>query len=133
MVQVQSVLSDNKSQELWGMLQDARKAERLTSQDMMRYRREAERHVGSDEHLYRIEWVSGWLDDTGFSLNWEQDPQSKKMLIQLLDGNDPSAEVDRSAIGRWHEYVGSYVLRQPTEWMPEHKEGRGAIFLARWV
>jgi paired amphipathic helix protein Sin3a len=61
-----------------------------------------------------------------------QDPQSKKMLIQLLEGNDPSAEVDRSAIGRWHEYLDSYVLRQPTEWLPEHRdEGRSAIFLRR--
>lgn len=58
MEQVQSVLSDNKSQELWMMLQDARKTERLTNQDIIRYRREAERHVGSDEHLYRVEWVA---------------------------------------------------------------------------
>lgn len=63
-----------------------------------------------------------------------QDPQSKKMLIQLLEGNDPSVEVDRSAVGRWHEYLDSYVLRQPTEWLPEHKdEGRSAIFLRRCV
>ncbi|KAF8140489.1 hypothetical protein EV363DRAFT_1152523 [Boletus edulis] len=116
--QVQSVLSDNKSQELWAMLQEARRTERLTNQDMIRYRREAERHVGPDEHLYRIEW----------------DPQSKKMMIQLLEGHDPSAEVDRSAMGRWHEYVDSYVLRHPTEWIPEHKEVEGsAVFLRRWV
>ncbi|KAG8219608.1 hypothetical protein J3R82DRAFT_562 [Butyriboletus roseoflavus] len=66
--QVQSVLSDNKSQELWMMLQDARKVGWLTNKDMIRYRREAERHVGSDEHLYRIEWVAGQLsplDDLG--------------------------------------------------------------------
>jgi len=67
----------------------------------------------------------------GFLTEMAQDPRSKKMLVQLLDGNDPSAEVDRTALGRWHEYVESYVLRQPTEWMPEHKEGRSAVFLAR--
>lgn len=61
MEQVQSVLSDNKSQELWMMLQDAHKVERLTNQDMIRYRREAERHAGSDEHLYRVEWVAARL------------------------------------------------------------------------
>ena len=70
-VQVQSVLSDNKSQELWGMLQDARKAERLTNQDMIRYRREAERHAGSDEHLYRIEWVAGCLSIVIFVAHWK--------------------------------------------------------------
>ena len=61
--QVQSVLSDGKSQELLTMLQDVHKASRLTNQDMIRYRREAERHVGSDEHLYRIEWVSTCLSN----------------------------------------------------------------------
>ncbi|KAF8560140.1 hypothetical protein OG21DRAFT_1401704 [Imleria badia] len=114
--QVQSVLSDNKSQELCSMLQDARKTERVTTQDMIRYRREAERHVGADEHLYRIEW----------------DPEAKKLKIQLLEGNDPSAEIDRSAMGRWHEYMESYVLRHPTEWVPEPRdEGRSAVFLRR--
>ncbi|KAH0838111.1 hypothetical protein J3R83DRAFT_6357 [Lanmaoa asiatica] len=135
--QVQSVLSDNKSQELWIMLQDARKADRLTNQDMIRYRREAERHVGSDEHLYRIEWVAACLptlDDTCPLLEMAQDPRMKTMLIQLLEGNDPSAEVDRSGVGRWCEYLDSYVLRQPTEWIPEHKEeGRSALFLRKWL
>lgn len=64
----------------------------------------------------------------------EQDPELKKMYIQLLESNDPSAEVDRSVVGRWREYLDSYVLRQPTEWMPEHKvEGRSALFLRKWV
>jgi paired amphipathic helix protein Sin3a len=26
-------------------------------QDLIRYRREAELHVGADDHLYRIQWV----------------------------------------------------------------------------
>ena len=39
------------------MLQATRKAETLTMHDIIRYRREAERHVGSDENLYRFEWV----------------------------------------------------------------------------
>lgn len=56
------------------------------------------------------------------------------MIIQLLESNDPSAEVDRSAVGRWREYMDSYVMRQPTEWMPEPKEdGRSALFLRKWV
>ncbi|KAF9245891.1 hypothetical protein BU15DRAFT_85551 [Melanogaster broomeanus] len=114
--QVHSVLSDNKSQELWTLLQDTRTVETLSTQAMIRYRREAERHVGSDGYLYRIEWEA----------------HSKKMYIQLLEVNDPSAEVDRSAIGRWQEYIASYVLRQPTEWLPEQKEeGKRTLFLRR--
>lgn len=63
-----------------------------------------------------------------------QNAESKKMTIQLLEGNDPSAEADRSALGRWREYLDSYVLRQPTEWMPElREEGRSAVFLRKWV
>jgi hypothetical protein len=37
------------------MLQATRK--RFTMHDIISYRREAERHVGSDENLYRFEWV----------------------------------------------------------------------------
>lgn len=51
------MVSDNKCQELWTLLQEVRRVDTLTNQDMIRYRRESERHVGSDEHLYRIEWV----------------------------------------------------------------------------
>jgi hypothetical protein len=39
------------------MLQKARSAERVSAADIINYRREAELHVGSDDHLYRIEWV----------------------------------------------------------------------------
>lgn len=53
------MISDSKCQELWTLLQEVRRVDTLTNQDMIRYRRECERHVGSDEHLYRVEWVSG--------------------------------------------------------------------------
>lgn len=73
----------------------------------------------------------GWYT---FLTGSAQGPESKKMIIQLLESNDPSAEVDRSAVGRWREYMDSYVMRQPTEWMPEPKEdGRSALFLRKWV
>lgn len=49
---------DNKCQELWDLLQAERQREKTTLYDTIRYRREAERHVGSDDHLYRIECVS---------------------------------------------------------------------------
>ncbi|KAG6335086.1 hypothetical protein ID866_3995 [Astraeus odoratus] len=115
-LQVQSVISDSKCQELWTLLQDVRRADTLSNRDMIRYRRESERHVGSDENLYRVEW----------------DAQSKKIYIQLLDSNDPSVEIDRSPVGRWRAYLDSYVLWQPTEWIPGPKRGKkGALFLRR--
>ncbi|KAI6153808.1 hypothetical protein BKA82DRAFT_14535 [Pisolithus tinctorius] len=106
--QVQFVVSDNKCQELWALLRDVRRVGVLTNQDMIRYRRESEKHVGSDEHLYRVEW--------------------------LLDADDPSVGGDRTAVGRWQEYMDSYVLWQPTEWVPSQMRQRSdALFLRKHV
>lgn len=56
--QVQTVLSDSKCQDLLSLLESLRQTETVTNQDVIRYRREAERHVGQDDHLYKIQWVS---------------------------------------------------------------------------
>lgn len=58
---MQTVVSDNKCQELWDLLRKARQEKALTRQDIMRYRREAAKHVGSDDNLYRVEWVRAIL------------------------------------------------------------------------
>ena len=55
------MLGDHKCQELWYMLQQARGGDKATTHDIIRYRREAERNVGSDEKLYRFDWVSGFI------------------------------------------------------------------------
>ena len=55
---MQTILGDNKCQELWHLLKRIRRKESATLHDIVRYRREAERHVGSDEHLYKIDCVS---------------------------------------------------------------------------
>ena len=56
--QVQTILSDYRCQDLWKLLQSAQNSEIITNQDVVRYRREAERHVGQDDHLYALQWVS---------------------------------------------------------------------------
>ncbi len=56
--QVQTILSDNKCQELLALLESAQNSELISNQDIIRYRREAERHAGQDDHSYRVEWVS---------------------------------------------------------------------------
>ena len=56
--QVQTILSDSRCQVLWSFLQVAQSSETITHQDVVRYRREAEKHVGQDDHLYRLQWVS---------------------------------------------------------------------------
>ena len=52
------MLGDNKCQELWHLLKRIRRQETVTLHDVVRYRREADRHVGSDEHLYKVDCVS---------------------------------------------------------------------------
>ena len=55
---MQTIQGDNRCQELWHLLQETRKQENVTLDDIIKYRREAERHVGADDHLYRIDCVS---------------------------------------------------------------------------
>ncbi|KIY50623.1 hypothetical protein FISHEDRAFT_39019 [Fistulina hepatica ATCC 64428] len=95
--QVQTVLSDLRCHELWSLLQIAA----LTIQDIIRYRREAERYVSSDEHLYRIVWSR----------------KAQTLQIQLMGGEDPSVDAI-NIYARWREYVNSYVTRHRTEWLP---------------
>lgn len=63
--QVQTIEADSKCQELWELLQWTRREESMTIHDVIAYRREAEQHVGSDENLYRFEWVCFISVDTG--------------------------------------------------------------------
>ncbi|KAI0347668.1 hypothetical protein BDW22DRAFT_1319555 [Trametopsis cervina] len=100
--QVQTIQGDNRCQELWHLLQATRKQDDLTLYDIIRYRREAERHVGADDHLYRIDC----------------DRTTKALRIQLLGAEDPSADEDNTAVGRWREYCATYVSQHPTEWLP---------------
>ena len=55
--QVQTIVSDNKCQELWQFLRRHRSEVSFTRQDIIKYRRKAEQHVGADDNLYRVEWV----------------------------------------------------------------------------
>ncbi|GJE87693.1 hypothetical protein PsYK624_037760 [Phanerochaete sordida] len=117
--QAQTILGDNKCQELWDLLEGNRAKESVTLYDIIRYRREAEHHVGSDDHLYRVDC----------------DRESRRLRIQLLSKDDPSVNEDDSTEGRWREYVASYVLRHPTEWLPRRtsarKPRRGPVYLKR--
>ncbi|KAK0505793.1 histone deacetylase complex, SIN3 component [Armillaria luteobubalina] len=115
--QVQTIIGDVKCQELWSLLQSAQHTNSITNQDVIRYRREAERHVGQDDHLYRIQWVRG----------------TKMIRVQLMSAEDPSVEGGKDAVPRWREYVNTYVMRHPTEWIPMEKETSSRVFLARSI
>ena len=58
------------------------------------------------------------------------------MRIQLLGTSDPSTYEDSTAVGRWREYVATYVLKHPTEWLPaagERRKRGPPLFLKRCV
>lgn len=111
----------------------------MTVHDVIAYRREAEQHVGSDENLYRFEWVcfiSGALCVANFTPCRQQDARLKALRIQLIGDEDPSVDEDEGGTGRWREYVASYVTKHPTEWIAtaDGKKMNGAEpFLSRYV
>lgn len=43
------------------LLENVRNMDNASNRDIIRYRREAELNVGSDEHLYKVDWVSLFL------------------------------------------------------------------------
>lgn len=110
--QVQTILADTKCQDLWLFLQ-SQGSETITKRDVVRYRREAEKHVGTDDHLYKVEWVR----------------ETKKIRVYLIGPDDASVDSDGSDGGRWREYVNTYVSTYPTEWLPEARQSQ--VFLRR--
>ncbi|KIK70594.1 hypothetical protein GYMLUDRAFT_65815 [Collybiopsis luxurians FD-317 M1] len=115
--QVQTIISDAKCQELWTLLQSAQVTEFITNQDIIRYRREAEAHVGQDCHLYKFQW----------------ERETKIMRIHLMRPEDASVHRLRKpqSLSRWRAYVDTYILRHPTEWLPSQNKESSPIFLRR--
>ncbi|KZT66663.1 hypothetical protein DAEQUDRAFT_730074 [Daedalea quercina L-15889] len=100
--QVQNVLSDAKSQELFEFLRRDRELASPTTQDQINARRNTERVVGPDENIFRIDWL----------------PESKTVTVQLF-GKDDSRFVDSEALtGRWQAYVQSFVSDERTQGVP---------------
>jgi paired amphipathic helix protein Sin3a len=57
---VQTILTDVKSQDLLELLKKERALSQPTGQDQLNNRRNAEKVLGPDENLFRIDWVRGW-------------------------------------------------------------------------
>ncbi|KAF8518598.1 hypothetical protein JB92DRAFT_2902348 [Gautieria morchelliformis] len=123
--QVQAVVQDFRCHELMCMLEQQRARDtdvlgsRIASQDVIRYRRQAEALVGSDENLFRIDWLTDTkclriqlLDVDDLSL----DPPPTCKEAGLLVKSPSGAEAINSRMTRrWKQYVLSYVLSYPTE------------------
>jgi paired amphipathic helix protein Sin3a len=53
------------------------------------------------------------------------------MRIALCNSDEPSMETDGSSMSRWREYVNTYVMSYPTEWLPDTQKRSSAVFLRR--
>lgn len=64
-----------------------------------------------------------------------QEPELKMLRMQLIGADDPSVDGGTSMVHRWREYVDTYVMHYPTEWVPETKEqGQSStVFLRRYT
>ncbi|KAK0433825.1 uncharacterized protein EV420DRAFT_1481708 [Desarmillaria tabescens] len=65
----------------------------------------AEKVLGSDENLFRINWL----------------PESKKMMMQLIGKDDSSFDNLEISTGQWQAYIKSYVQTGPTTDVPQMK------------
>lgn len=66
---------------------------------------------------------------------FSQDGRLKALRIQLIGEEDPSVDEDEDGMGRWREYVASYVTKHPTEWVfpsDGKKISGGEPFLSRY-
>jgi paired amphipathic helix protein Sin3a len=62
----------------------------------------------------------------------EQNPEDKTMHIQLMGPGEASVDDTRTAANRWREYVDSYVMEHPTEWIQGVGHGQQArLFMRR--
>jgi len=97
--QAQAVISDPKSQELLEHLKRERSLTSPTTQDRINSRRHAEKILGPDENVFRIDWLS----------------DSKTMTFQLIGKDDSSFDDSEVLTGRWQAYIDAYVGAESTD------------------
>ena len=96
--------TDQRCQQLIDLLKRDREEPRTTIRHQIVYRHAAEQAVGSDENLFRLEWI----------------PSAKALSIQLLSPDELT--IDDPVLteeARWKHYVDTFTLNQPTEGLTE--------------
>ena len=95
------------------MLKQERALESPTNQDMAVFRQNAERIIGGDDHVIRIDWVFATHVSFRSSLTLfdllSQLYSSKTVTFQLLNKDDSSHEDPEHVAERWQAYVESFV------------------------
>ncbi|KAJ7475654.1 histone deacetylase complex, SIN3 component [Mycena latifolia] len=97
--QVQLLFGDGKSQDLLEILKRERALPCPTTQDLLNSRKNAEKVLGPDENLFRVDWL----------------PDSKHMTFQLIGKDDSSFDDSEVLTGRWQSYIDSFVSSEVTE------------------
>ncbi|KAF7330400.1 Histone deacetylase complex, SIN3 component [Mycena venus] len=97
--QVQLLFGDGKSQDLLEVLKRERALVSPTTQDLINSRKNAERVLGPDENLFRVDWL----------------PDSKHVTFQLIGKDDSSFDDSEVLTGRWQSYIDSFVSSEVTE------------------
>ncbi|KAJ6513448.1 hypothetical protein C8R45DRAFT_963699, partial [Mycena sanguinolenta] len=97
--QVQLLFGDEKSQDLLEVLKRERALASPTTQDLINSRKNAEKVLGPDENLFRVDWL----------------PDSKHMTFQLIGKDDSSFDDSEVLTGRWQSYIDSFVSSEVTE------------------
>ncbi|KAJ7219971.1 histone deacetylase complex, SIN3 component [Mycena pura] len=96
---VQLLLGDGKSLEFLDVLKRERTLACPTTQDLINSRKNAEKVLGPDENLFRVDWL----------------PDSKHMTFQLIGKDDSSFDDSEVLTGRWQSYIDSFVSNEVTE------------------
>ncbi|KAJ7494566.1 histone deacetylase complex, SIN3 component [Mycena galericulata] len=97
--QVQLLFADGKSQDLLEVLKRERALASPTTQDLINSRKNAEKVLGPDENLFRVDWL----------------PELKHMTFQLIGKDDSSFDDSEVLTGRWQSYIDSFVSTEITE------------------
>ncbi|KEI38647.1 uncharacterized protein L969DRAFT_94848 [Mixia osmundae IAM 14324] len=100
--QVHAINSEPKCQELVALMQRDRRATQTTRRQQIAYRMEAQSIIGTEEDVYKFEWIS----DPGV------------LTVQLLDPVETTVDSAASAEAQFEHYVDSFVLVNATEGVP---------------
>ncbi|KAJ3720137.1 hypothetical protein C8R42DRAFT_672803 [Lentinula raphanica] len=103
--QVQLIFADPKTQELLENLKRDRAMASPTSQDQINNRRAAEKILGPDENLFRVDWLT----------------ESRCLTVQLIGKDDSSFDDTEVLPDRWQTYIDSYVGSESTDGITTQK------------
>ncbi|KAJ2926800.1 hypothetical protein H1R20_g10317, partial [Candolleomyces eurysporus] len=103
--QVQAIFGDAKSQDLLENLKRERSLVAPTTQEQINTRRNAEKVLGPDENIFRIDWLS----------------DTKTITVQLIGKDDSRFDDSEVLTGRWQSYIESYVSSDATSGVSQSK------------